>query len=259
MPPPNQAQRGGPQNPDGSYAQKQLRSGVPLLRFSHGARFRMARRLVAPFKGKRLLDFGCGDGTFLASVQDLFPRATGADQDINQLAHCRQLIPGGEFVEPSSLAGTFDVITCMEVFEHCLADERLGLLDAFTSLLTPAGTLILSVPIEIGPSLFIKEGVRTLAGWLGQKDYRHKEKYRWKELFTQLRAEADTEIARPIWKSGPKEAPIPYHGHKGFNWMAFKIEIERRFVVERVTFSPVPRFGRWLNSQTWFVCRPRQN
>ncbi len=218
----------------------------------------MARRLVRPFIGKRLLDFGCGDGTFLASLQNLFPRSTGADQDANQLAHCRKIMPQGEFVEPGRVTGPFDLITCMEVFEHCLADERLRLLDAFSSWLAPGGALIISVPVEIGPSLLIKESMRALAGWLGQKDYRHKEIYRWKELLTQVGANADTQIARPVWKSGPQEAPVPYHGHKGFNWMAFQIEIERRFTVERVTFSPVPRLGRWLNSQTWFVCRPRE-
>ncbi len=257
MPATPPARRAGSQNPDGSYAKKQLRSRIPLLRFSHGARFKKARRLVTPHAGKRLLDFGCGDGTFLAAVSDLFPRPCGADQDANQLAHCRILLPEGEFMEPGRVAGPFDVITCMEVFEHCLAEERHRLLDAFRGWLAQTGTLIISVPIEVGPSLAVKESVRTLAGLLGQNDYRHKEKYHWKELLTQFTARAETKITRPIWKAGPTESPRPYHGHKGFNWMAFQKEIEQRFRVQSVEFSPVPALGKWLNSQAWFVCRPR--
>ena len=53
----------------GHYAQKQLLSRNPLVRWSHGSRFALARELVAPFAGRRLLDYGCGDGTFLARTE----------------------------------------------------------------------------------------------------------------------------------------------------------------------------------------------
>ena len=62
----------------GHYAQKQLLSPSGLVRWSHGSRFRLARELVAPFAGRPLLDYGCGDGTFLALVQDLFPDGRSA-------------------------------------------------------------------------------------------------------------------------------------------------------------------------------------
>jgi len=52
----------------GHYARKQIFSRSRLVAWSHGSRFDLARRLVAPRAGQRLLDYGCGDGTFLGLV-----------------------------------------------------------------------------------------------------------------------------------------------------------------------------------------------
>jgi hypothetical protein len=46
-----------------------------------------------------------------------------------------------------------------------------------------------------------------------------------------------------------------FTGHKGFNWRRLQGTIERRLVVERRLFSPLPLLGAWMNSQVWFVCR----
>ena len=54
----------------------------------------MGRQLVAPFAGRRLLDYGCGDGTFLALVQDLFPEALGVDVAADQVADCARRFAG---------------------------------------------------------------------------------------------------------------------------------------------------------------------
>lgn len=227
-----------------TYAEKQLRSPLKLLAFSHGARFETARRLVKAHAGKKLLDYGCGDGTFLESVKDLFPRATGADTDPNQLAHCRRLLPEGTFVDPGKVKGTFDVLICMEVFEHCLDDKRGELLDRLRGWLAPGGVLVLSVPIEMGPVLLVKEAARWTVG-LRNPDYRAKEVYGWGELVKQLFAGPRTQISRPVWNGG--------YGHKGFNWRRLEIEIEARFQVRRRLYSPFPLLGPWLNSQVWWV------
>ena len=78
----------------GHYELKLLRSSVIAIRLSHRERFRMARRLVEPFAGRTLLDYGCGDGAFLATVSDLFPGAIGADYDPGQIADCRRRFDG---------------------------------------------------------------------------------------------------------------------------------------------------------------------
>src|SRR5271165_6380724 len=54
----------------GHYARKQLYGGAWLITWSHRRRLQLARRLAARFRGRRLLDYGCGDGTFLAMTCD---------------------------------------------------------------------------------------------------------------------------------------------------------------------------------------------
>ena len=72
----------------GAYARKQLYCKDRIVAWSHDSRFRTGRRLAEAFAGARLLDYGCGDGTFLALVHDLFPEAVGADLDPKQTADC---------------------------------------------------------------------------------------------------------------------------------------------------------------------------
>ena len=64
----------------GDYAKKQILSSDRMVAWSHSSRFRR-RAIWSPYAGKRLLDHGCGDGTFLALVSDLFPDAVGTDID----------------------------------------------------------------------------------------------------------------------------------------------------------------------------------
>src|SRR5438105_7465297 len=78
----------------GHYARKQLRCRDPIIAFSHRRRFQCARRLIHRFAGRRLLDYGCGDGTFLALTRDLFPLAVGADVDPQQTMDCARRFPG---------------------------------------------------------------------------------------------------------------------------------------------------------------------
>src|SRR5215470_15507090 len=77
----------------GQYARKQLLSPLRLISWSHGARYRIGLELAAPLAGKRILDYGCGDGTFLAllckgSTPPSF--AVGAEAYESLVADCRR-------------------------------------------------------------------------------------------------------------------------------------------------------------------------
>ena len=74
----------------GHYARKRLFSRSALIAWSHRSRFRIVREIVQSYAGRRLLDYGCDDGTFLAQVADLFPSAVGADIDPRQNQDCRE-------------------------------------------------------------------------------------------------------------------------------------------------------------------------
>lgn len=250
----------------GHYARKQIFSRNRLVAWSHSSRFALARRLVGPYAGGRLLDYGSGDGTFLALVHDLFPDATGADIDPGQVNECAarlSSLDGLRFVTTDTLADAshtarYDVVTCMEVLEHCPGDVREHVLDDLRRLCGPRGAVIVSVPIETGPALAAKQAARAFAALTGLHEYATRERYSARELATMVFAGRATEIAREESTGTlPDGRVVRFTGHKGFNWRALEASLDARFVVERRLFSPIRATGRWLNSQVWFVCRPR--
>jgi len=253
---------------NGSYARKQLFCKDRIVAWSHRSRYARGRALVAPHRGRTLLDYGCGDGTFLFLVRDLFPEAVGADADPKQVSECRRRfaeVTGLAFVSTDTLrdsrhGGRYGVVVCMEVLEHCLDATVDDVLDDLARLVAPDGVVLISVPVEIGPSLLLKHAVRMVAGWRGLGDYRYREKHTARELATLLFAGPGTRIARPVYRGddlGPGR-PNFFHGHKGFNWRAFRTKVERRLAVEATTFSPLAKLGGYVSSQVWFTCRPRR-
>jgi 2-polyprenyl-3-methyl-5-hydroxy-6-metoxy-1,4-benzoquinol methylase len=247
----------------GDYARKQIYCPSRVVRWSHGSRFRLAARLVSSAAGGRLLDYGCGDGTFMALTHGTFPEAVGADIDAGQLAECRRRLSdleGLSFVRTDELYGAqheraYAVVTCMEVLEHCVDAERVRVLDHLRRLIAPRGRLVISVPIEIGPALAGKQFFRALAAWRGQGDYQYRETYTPGELLAATLARRD--LVRAHHTVQTPAGPLEYCGHKGFDWRILEKEIGARFVIERRLFTPLGPLGPFLNSQVWFVCAER--
>jgi SAM-dependent methyltransferase len=229
--------------------------------WSHGSRFDLARRLVAPGAGGRLLDYGCGDGTFVAMVHGGFAETRGADVEPDQIAACHERLgdlPGVSFTMTRQLdaaeSGAWDVVTCMEVLEHCLEPERRRIVGELGRLCAPGGLIVVSVPIETGPSVVGKQLVRAVAGLRGLGDYAHRERYSFLEL---LRAAAGLPVPRAVYEGHGSAGTFPYHGHKGFAWRDVQADIAARLAIERRTFSPLRWGASVVNSQVWFICRPR--
>jgi 2-polyprenyl-3-methyl-5-hydroxy-6-metoxy-1,4-benzoquinol methylase len=246
----------------GHYARKQIYCPSRVVAWSHGRRFRLAARLAGEGGGGRLLDYGCGDGTFVALVHDRFAAAVGADVDAGQIVDCRRRLadlPNARFLVASMLDGAehaaaYDVVTCMEVLEHTTDDERRRVLGALGRFVRPGGRIVISVPIEIGPALAAKQFFRALAAWRGHGDYRHRETYTPRELAAAVLGR--TGLARAVYTVEGAGGRSTWCGHKGFDWRVLARELRERFVVERRLFSPMPLAGPLLNSQAWFVCRP---
>jgi 2-polyprenyl-3-methyl-5-hydroxy-6-metoxy-1,4-benzoquinol methylase len=245
----------------GDYARKQIYCPSRVVAWSHGSRFKLAARLAASGAGGRLLDYGCGDGTFLALTHGTFAEAVGADVDARQLDDCRRRFQGlGHvgFVATADLANethaaAYDVVTCMEVLEHCVEATRVRVLQDLGRAVAPRGRVIISAPIEVGPALLGKQAFRAIAAWRRQGDYQHRETYSPAEM---LAAVVGTgRVPHVEYHVEGPEGPRTYRGHKGFDWRVLAREIEARFLVEARLFSPLPLLGAVLNSQVWFVCR----
>lgn len=250
----------------GHYARKQIFSRNAIVAWSHRRRFAMARELASAGAGGALLDYGCGDGTFIALAHDLFRESVGADIDAEQVRDCRRRldgVPNAQFASIDDLRAPahrnhYDAVVCMEVLEHCPSDVQPQVLDDLDRLVRPHGVVIISVPIEIGPTLAVKQLVRAAAASTGLTEYAARERYRLSEFMRMLLAGEASRIERPVSVAmNPRGDQIRFHGHKGFNWRALRRLIERSFAIERRLFSPVRVTGSWLNSQVWFVCRKR--
>ena len=246
----------------GSYAQKQIFSRDSLVAWSHRRRFDTALRLARGFQGRRVLDFGSGDGTFLAMLMmsaEAPAEGVGVDSSAHAVddcraryraesrlsfAHVRELDSGAHLHR-------YDAVFCMEVLEHVV--DWAPVLASLSRLLALDGRLIISVPVEIGIPVMVKQTARRVAGWRGIGHYPGTTSYSWAELLSAVFAGPRQHVVRPVFNKPDGQT----HDHKGFNWKVLLEWLKGPFEVDRVLSSPVPMLGPSLATQVWFVARPR--
>lgn len=103
--------------------------------------------------GARVLDMGCGNGTFLSSFRDRGWKLFGVDFSATGIAFAKKNFPEIEFFVADAAAsgedifdrvGHADVIISTEVIEHIYLPR--DFLRNIHSLLKPNGVLVLSTP-----------------------------------------------------------------------------------------------------------------
>jgi SAM-dependent methyltransferase len=243
---------------DGHFAKKQIFCKDSLISWSHRRRFHLGLSLAQQFAGKRVLDYGCGDGTFLAILmaQPAAPAmAQGAELLPETVNNCRDRLGADNLnfvlldeLDHDEYRGAYDAVICMEVLEHMVDVE--SVIDRFVRLLAPSGKLLISVPVETGIPLLIKQAARRIAGWRGIGDYPGTTSYTLSEYCMGVFAGSRQSIARPIHRDANNRAT---HDHKGFNWMALRQSLAERFVIERTLGSPFKWLTPHLASQVWFI------
>jgi SAM-dependent methyltransferase len=249
---------------EGHYALKQIFSKSWLIAWSHRRRFETALRLAGRFAGGRVLDYGCGDGTFLAVLMrgpNAPAMGIGAEMTQDVVTDCSTRlsdIPNLSFVLLAELQqaqhrGAYDAVVCMEVLEHVVEVDLV--LDSLVSLLAPGGRLLISVPVETGFPLLVKQTVRCVAGWRGIGHYPGTTPYAWRELAASVFAGPQPHVRRPLHHAADGST---FHDHKGFNWMVLREKLAARLVIEAVASSPVRALPPHLASQVWFLARTRR-
>jgi SAM-dependent methyltransferase len=124
--------------------------------FHELARFQPERRLLwydyadlwLQYPLGKVLDYGCGDGSFLHRISDRCEEQWGVDVDVEKMGRAknpairmRELRPDGTLPFPDE---SFDTVTLMEVIEH-VANERL-VLSEIARVLRLGGRLLLTTP-----------------------------------------------------------------------------------------------------------------
>ena len=137
-----------------------------------------------PTTGK-VLDIGCGPGTFIGSLKSQKPQlyCVGIDFSNQQILYARQSYPQATFhcrdiYDPnidSEFLCAFDTVTIIEVIEHIERSEAIAMLKRTKELIKPSGKLIITTPNY--HSLW--GGVEKLVNFFGEVNYQdqHINKY----------------------------------------------------------------------------------
>jgi SAM-dependent methyltransferase len=240
-----------------SYSERLLEQGNFLTRLAHSGRYKRTIELAGDIRGAVAIDIGCGDGMLLRRAYDrgIIRAGYGIDMDpeMRKSAAARFAgIDGFRFVDPAELAtlvppGSCDLGICTETLEHVANPP--AVLDAMTACCRPGGHVIVTVPIEVGPSLLGKQLGRYLAGLRRPYGY---EGYRLHELVS----------AGILWNPRAFDAnrlhdQIAAKGHKGFDYRDIEAALQARMDIERTLYSPLPLTGPILNSTVMWRCRIR--
>ena len=100
--------------------------------------------------GQRVLDLGCGDGSFAAALLGAGASVVGADVSAEALRRAREAAPAAEFVQSDEGAplpfadGSFELVWCGETLEHVVDVSQL--LGEVRRVLAAGGMLLATTP-----------------------------------------------------------------------------------------------------------------
>lgn len=104
--------------------------------------------------GERVLDIGCGDGTFLELVRERGARGVGLDLDPLKVAECRAKgldVRESRVQDMSWDEEPVDFVAMIQIIEHMDTADALSLLDAVWRRLSPSGRVFIVTPNFANP------------------------------------------------------------------------------------------------------------
>jgi SAM-dependent methyltransferase len=188
------------------------------------------------------LDCGCGQGDVTLHFAEKGWSGTALDISKDAVEACRDRVAGyGDIAvecgEIGALKGAFKAIILLDVVEHVPDDK--GLLAAVHAKMSPAGHLILSVPIKPGE-------------WRWDDDYYgHLRRYKTSELKSLL-----DEVGFKVLETWDCTFPIFWIMRRLYTYMSEKKIPVEMDSMERTKQSPFKdawggAFGRILNNNLW--------
>lgn len=150
---------------------------------------------------RRVLDLGCGNGTFTARLHGAGYEVTGVDHSSSGIALAQRQYPGIAFALhdlhdelPAAHAGKYDAVVAVEVIEHLLLPRRL--MAAATAALRAGGGLVVTTPYHG----YLKNLALAVTGkfdehWAPLRDYGHVKFFSRRTLTTLFEEFGYTQIA----------------------------------------------------------------
>lgn len=144
-------------------------------------------------------------------------------------------------------ANYFDIIFCLEVFEHLPPPETAAAIDNISQTLKPSGYACIGVPNEIYLPALIK-GLFRMSRRYGAYDAN------WKNLIAATLGNPPKD--RPVDKA--QENLLVHYYHMGFDFREFRKNISRQMDIEKIWGSPLVGIPAILNFEVYFLCRHKR-
>lgn len=192
----------------------------------------------------RILDIGCGPGQAFRSLKESqeFPvDYFGVDvrTDFIETANHRYQQSGGRFAvgdvtKPDFDFKGYDVIVALETFEHIPENKLVRVIERIAA--ARPKYLICSVPVEIGPSVAIKNTGSWVMGYRRNSG----------------------SIKQTFWASLYQLNRLPRHNtaHLGFNWIWLEQTLRHNMEILETRALPYSWIPKWLAPTVMFTCRP---
>jgi 2-polyprenyl-3-methyl-5-hydroxy-6-metoxy-1,4-benzoquinol methylase len=145
------------------YDKHTIHSPNFFARYTHQKRFKKCVEYIIPMLGTddKLLDYGCGTGVFISLLNRIKPGCAFGYEPYN-IERFEKEVPIESTYEKIKEKAPYQIITIFEVIEHLSDDSLLEFLSRCDEILETSGKIIISVPIELGPVLIIKEFYRLI-------------------------------------------------------------------------------------------------
>lgn len=240
-----------------SYEEQTYESPYWIVRFPHQRRYQFAIDEILASNARTLLDYGTGDAHMLIALhqrQEIL-ESFGYEPVLDLAADARRRVAVsglGDRIRILSHVSEcegmqFDCITCLGVLEHMPLPQRELFYDTCEERLAPGGVVVIDVPVEIGPTVLIKEVVRRiLKGRLPE--------YTIAEL---ARRVAGARYRDP-GRFDPANESTWIHFHQNFDHRLLLDELAARFRVKRTYPSPFRRMPAALANQEVFIVLSRR-
>jgi SAM-dependent methyltransferase len=221
-----------------TYDDRTVNSRNPLARYAHRSRIVRSQQLCESYlpEAGTLVDFGAGTGLLLHELRERLPSA----DLIGVEPYMQPSYPeSARYVPDLSSVGAdrADVVGAFEVCEHLHEWQVKSFLSESATVLRSDGRLIISVPITIGAAAIVKKLNFIL--FYGNRQL---------SLVETLR----NTLGLPVERSSD-----PRFTHQGFDFRWLRELVLAKFEIEHTHLSPLPRLPWYLNSQVFFVCKPK--